>query len=115
MDSAGDFVIAWQSYGSSTTKNDIEAQLFLASGTAEGSQFQVNTYTAGNQANPSVAMDSAGDFVITWQSYGQDGNDYGVYARRYSVGGGGGRERIPRQHFHHGGSKGSIGGDGCRW
>jgi hypothetical protein len=59
----------------------------MSSGALEGSQFQVNSYTTGNQANPSAAMDSGGDFAITWQSNGQDGSDYGVYAQRYSAGG----------------------------
>ena len=30
-----------------------------------------------------MAVDSAGDFVIAWSSFGEDGNDYGVYAQRY--------------------------------
>ena len=28
-------------------------------------------------------MDSSGDFVIAWDSYGQDGSGYGIYAQRY--------------------------------
>jgi hypothetical protein len=28
-------------------------------------------------------MDSAGNYVITWHSFGQDGWGYGIYARRY--------------------------------
>ena len=35
--------------------------------------------------DPKVAMDLAGDFVVTWQSYGQDGSGYGIYARRYNA------------------------------
>ena len=37
--------------------------------------------------DPKVAMDLAGDFAVTWQSYGQDGSGYGVYARRYNAAG----------------------------
>src|SRR5439155_1561363 len=43
--------------------------------------------TSGDQHNPSVASDADGDFVVTWQSYGQDGSKYGVYARRYDAAG----------------------------
>src|SRR5947209_3637587 len=32
-------------------------------------------------------MDAAGDCVVAWQSAAQDGNGYGVYARRYSAAG----------------------------
>ncbi len=46
--------------------------------------FQVNS-TTNNQAAPAVAMDSTGDFVVAWQSQGQDGSNYGVYAKRYAL------------------------------
>ena len=41
---------------------------YNSAGTELGSEFRVNTYTTGAQELPSVAMDSAGDFVIAWQS-----------------------------------------------
>jgi hypothetical protein len=50
---------------------------------ALGSEFRVNTTTASIQASPSVAMDADGNYVVTWQSYLQDGSLYGVYAQRY--------------------------------
>ncbi len=87
MDSAGDFVVAWQSYGPVGTDAGIYAQQYNAAGTAQGSQFQVNTYTSSNQILPAVAMDSAGDFVVAWDSAGQDGPGYGVYAQRYNAAG----------------------------
>ena len=47
----------------------------------------VNTFTDNNQLGPKVALDSSGNFVIVWQSLGQDPGDSaseaGVYARRY--------------------------------
>ena len=48
----------------------------------QGSEFQVNTYTSNGQRFAAVAMDSAGDFVITWSSFTQDGSSYGIYAQR---------------------------------
>ena len=39
-----------------------------------GTEFQVNTYTDGDQVSPSVAMDDAGRFVIVWTSRDQDGS-----------------------------------------
>ena len=50
-------------------------------------EFRVNDTTAGDQILPDVAMDAAGDFVITWTSYGQDGDaasQSNVYAKRYA-------------------------------
>jgi hypothetical protein len=54
---------------------------------AAGTEFLVNTYTTGSQSSPSIAMDSDGDFVIAWTSYGQDGSYVGVYAQRYNSSG----------------------------
>lgn len=87
MDAAGDFVIAWQSVGQDGSGEGIFAQRYSASGAAQGSEFQVNAYTTMNQQSPAAAMDAAGDFVIVWQSAGQDGDGYGVYAERYSAAG----------------------------
>ena len=41
---------------------------------APGSEFQVNTTTAGYQAKPYVASDAAGNFVVVWSSAYQDGS-----------------------------------------
>jgi Bacterial Ig-like domain (group 3) len=87
MDSTGDFVIAWQSYGEDGSKYGIYAQRYNAAGVAQGGEFPVNSFTTNSQSNPSVAMDSAGDFVIAWNSSGQDGNNYGVYAQAYNAAG----------------------------
>lgn len=83
MDSAGDFVTVWISDFQDGSNTGIFARRYSAAGTAEGSEFKVNTYTAGFQVNPAVAMDSNGNFVITWQSDGQDGG--GIYAQRYNA------------------------------
>ncbi|MEH2170433.1 MAG: hypothetical protein V7K41_28030, partial [Nostoc sp.] len=50
-------------------------------------EFQVNTYTTGNQSNSTVAIDADGDFVISWTSNGQDGSGDGIYAQRYNSAG----------------------------
>ena len=57
-----------------------------------GSEFQVNSYTAGDQNGTiippqSVAALSNGDFVISWNSAGQDGSDAGIYAQIFSSNG----------------------------
>ncbi|MEM8601159.1 MAG: T9SS type A sorting domain-containing protein [Bacteroidota bacterium] len=83
MDADGDFVIVW-SGESSGDSNGIVAQRYAADGTPQGSEFQVNIVTGSNQARPSVAMDDDGDFVIAWRTFGQDGSQYSIYARRYA-------------------------------
>ena len=58
-------------------------QRYASSGAPLGTEFRVNTYTTGNQGYPSVAADAAGNFVVVWQSDGQDGSSYGVFGQRY--------------------------------
>ena len=88
MDASGDFVVAWQSRDQDGSYEGIFARRYQADGTAlDANDFQVNTYTTNRQRNPSVAMDADGDFVVAWQSNGQDGSLYGVFARRYQANG----------------------------
>jgi hypothetical protein len=85
MDSDGDFVIVWDSYGQDGNMDGIYAQRYNNAGVAQGSEFRVNTFTTNQQLLPSVAMDSDGDFVIVWESRGgQDGSNSGIYAQRYN-------------------------------
>ncbi|KKL98464.1 hypothetical protein LCGC14_1824160, partial [marine sediment metagenome] len=80
----GKFVVAWQSDGDGW---GVYGQLFNADGTKNGSEFPVNTYTTGAQVIPSVSSLSNGQFVVTWQSRDQDGDDYGVYGQIFNADG----------------------------
>jgi hypothetical protein len=86
MDQNGDFTVVWEGYGQSNTSWNVYGQRFNAAGAMLGGQFQINQHTNNQHVmDPKVAMDLAGDFVVTWQSYGQDGSGYGIYARRYNA------------------------------
>ncbi|MEH2022944.1 beta strand repeat-containing protein [Nostoc sp.] len=87
IDGTGDFVISWQSYSQDGSGDGIYAQRYNSAGMAQGNEFKVNTYTTGNQSNPTVAIDAGGDFVISWTSNGQDGSSNGIYAQRYNSAG----------------------------
>lgn len=87
VDSSGRFVVVWQSDNQDGDGAGIYAQRYLADGTLDGAMFQVNTFTTGDQEAPTVAMDNAGNFVIAWQSANQDGDGFGIYARRYNASG----------------------------
>jgi len=85
IDSKGDFVVAWQSNGSPGTDTSgfsIQGQRYDASGSPKGGEFQVNTYTTGNQFIGNVANDSYGDFVVTWVNVGSPQT---VQARTYDA------------------------------
>lgn len=59
----------------------------LLAGIASAMPFVVNQYTTGDQSRPGVAVTTSSDFVVIWESFGQDGDDLGVFGRFYSSGG----------------------------
>jgi hypothetical protein len=81
MDAQGNFVIAWSSQGQQTGSSVIEARRFDPTGAPLGDEFQTSQNTSGLASSPSVAMDAAGDFTVTWQL----GNT--IQARRFSAAG----------------------------
>ena len=83
-DSTGNFVVAWHSFSQDGSGNGVFAQRYANTGAPLSGEFRVNTHTAGIQSLASVASDSAGNFVIAWHSFGQDGSGYGVFAQRYA-------------------------------
>jgi hypothetical protein len=87
MDADGDFAVTWSSNSQDGSGWGVYAQRYNAAGQALGNEFRVNSYTSGSQIYSKVAMDADGDFVVIWNSAGQDGSSYGVYAQRYSAAG----------------------------
>ena len=85
LDASGDCVVVWANNGMDGSGWGIFGQRFDAAGNAVGGVFQVNTYTAGDQTNPSLVMNASGDFVVAWQSYGQDGDGWGIFLQRYDA------------------------------
>ena len=84
MDFDGDFVIVWESYGQDVANTTgIYGQRYSSDGSTNGSEFRVNTTTSNHQSEPNVFMDTYGNFVVVWASYGQDGDAYGVYLQAY--------------------------------
>ncbi|MBX9458602.1 MAG: hypothetical protein KL863_22560 [Rhizobium sp.] len=83
----GRWVTAWVSYGHAGDSSGIYMQVFNANGTKSGIEAHVNTYTTGNQYDPEVTTLANGDFVVTWQSQGQDGSGYGIYQQRFDANG----------------------------
>ncbi|HEX4299302.1 MAG TPA: Ig-like domain-containing protein, partial [Gammaproteobacteria bacterium] len=84
MDAAGDFVITWMAYDAENDGN-IHARRFSADGMALSDEFQVDTANPVQAYIADVAMDAAGDFIVTWARYSKSQDlRYGVYAQRYA-------------------------------
>jgi hypothetical protein len=92
-DMDGDFVVVWESSGSFGDDNpgaSVQGQRYASSGSAVGSQFQVNTYTTDFQGEPSIAADADGDFVVVWPSNGSFASDtslHSIQGQRYDSAG----------------------------
>jgi len=83
-DSAGNFIVVWDSFDSYGNQYEIKGRMFDSSGAPKGAEFSVNSFTTDFQRAPSVAVDpNTGDFVVVWQSFGQDGYYYGVFGQRF--------------------------------
>jgi hypothetical protein len=86
-DGAGNFVVVWQSAAQDGSGLGVFGQRFAASGATAGAEFGVNTNTALDQSRQAIGLDASGNFVVVWQSAGQDGAGNGVFGQRYAAAG----------------------------
>ena len=87
MDADGNFVVSWTASNIGDTANDVIARRFDNDGNALGDSFGVNSQTSGNQDSSAIAMNAAGQFVITWEGNRQDGDRNGIFAQVYDAAG----------------------------
>jgi len=85
----GDFVVTWtSSMGQDGDSDGIFARRFASSGVPlDVTDFQVNTHTTSGQSHSSVGVAGNGDFVVAWESFGQEGSSLGIFARRFASSG----------------------------
>ena len=83
MSSGGAFVVTWSSMDQDGSGMGVYARRYNAAGVAQGGEIAVNTTWSGWQSNSDVAVDSLGNFVITWSSALQDGSGSTVVGRQY--------------------------------
>ena len=81
------FVVVWSSpHDGSGSSQGVFGSRFSSAGARVGVEFQVNVYTTAGQFDAHVAG-LGSSFVVTWTSNGQDGDAYGVFARRFGSNG----------------------------
>jgi hypothetical protein len=83
--SVAGYVVAWDVANGDGSGTSVEAVGLTQGGVAVWGPMRVNVATAGDQAFPAVAVDSAGGGVIAWES--PDGDLQGIRARRFSSSG----------------------------
>jgi hypothetical protein len=88
MDGAGNFVVVWNSYLQDKSSNGIFAQRFDPNCSPLGEEIQINTTSTGNQKEPSVAMNTVGNFIVVWQGPGTaEADKEDIFARRFDSNG----------------------------
>ncbi len=84
MDALGNLVVAWEAELVGEL-HDIYARRFDAEGVPLADELLVNATVAGVQKAPDVARQGTGEFLVVWESVGQDGDQTGVYGQRYTA------------------------------
>ena len=92
MHSDGSFIVVWES--NQNGNSDIYMRRFDAdgnplgnSGNPSGDEFLVHqSYSSGEQKNPDIAINNAGQFSIVWDGDGSE-DSQGIYARTFDADG----------------------------
>lgn len=80
----GRFVVTWSSEGQDLDGSvGIYAQRFNGDGSTAGNEFRVANTEANSQDFARVAMQPRGDFTVTWNADGQDGDGFAIYGREF--------------------------------
>jgi hypothetical protein len=79
-----EYLVTWTSLMQDGSREGVFGQFVHANGTFVGSEFRVNTTTAGSQTQPAVASDGANNFLVTWSSFTGTANGFDIFAQRYA-------------------------------
>jgi FG-GAP-like repeat len=80
----GGFVVTWAANAS--PGEQISGRRYDSNGVG-GNEFKVNTFFQTSLSKPATTYLANGGWVVTWASYGQDGDSFGVYGQRYNSSG----------------------------
>lgn len=83
----GQGTVVWKSLDTGSDEaGAIVARRFSPTDTPRGGEFQVNSFTTGDQLVPAVDLDADGDLVIVWESVFADGDDAfrSIQGRRFT-------------------------------
>ena len=89
----GGFVVTWSAGWGDGNGMSIAGQRYGSNGLKIGDEFRINTYTVEDQGgyNPEQRAQITalydGGFVVFWDSHGQDGDNWGIYAQRFDAAG----------------------------
>ena len=81
---SGGFVVVWTSNGQDGSASGVAGRVFDSTGNPKTDEFQINSYTQGEQANPAMAVLSSGNFVVAWNSEQLDGLGIDIVVSKFA-------------------------------
>jgi hypothetical protein len=78
-----DCLLAWTSLGQDGSREGVFGRFVHKDGSLIGKEFIVNTTTVGQQMQPAVVSDRAGQFMVVWTSFTGSPNNFDLFAQRY--------------------------------
>ena len=79
----GRAVVVWNGAPIDSSRSGLRARIVDGSGNLLGQPIAVNTFELDDQLRPSAASNRKDRFVVTWESYGQDGSGGGVFGQLF--------------------------------
>ncbi len=80
------YLVTWHSDGQDGSSYGVYGQRISKTGSKVGGEFRINAYTTYHQTYSDLAFDGT-NYLVTWQSYGQDGSMSGIYGQRVGTNG----------------------------
>jgi hypothetical protein len=80
-------LVAFVRFSHDFGEGDIYLRRFSPSLEPLGPPVRINQFLPGGQIAPAIAVAPSGEFVVTWMSEAQDGDQTGIYARRFGADG----------------------------
>ena len=84
MSAKGDFVVTWEDDADGNAYYEIRARGFNKDGSQRFAEFGVNVISDGQQRDPSIGMNSEGDFTIAWEDDTDRNDVYRIRMRGFN-------------------------------
>jgi hypothetical protein len=79
------YVVVWHADRLDDSLLGVFGQKLDTNGNLAGPMFRINSTTLNDQRDPEIAADLAGNVVVVWSSYGQDGEFGGIYGQLFDA------------------------------
>jgi hypothetical protein len=78
-----DYLAVWTSWGQDGSREGVYGHFIHGDGTLVGSEFRVNTTTAGQQMQPIVAADGVSQFLAVWTGFTGLTTSFDLFGQRF--------------------------------